>query len=129
MAIVIALILGLLALAFVLYPLLRRSETRRSAEQIVVSEQVEQSAQERATTIEGQETAAKAALQEVELDYQLGNIDEPDYRSMRERYMRRALVALKARYDQEQALDEMIEEQLLSMREQNEEDKDDAKQL
>ncbi|GHO52935.1 hypothetical protein [Ktedonobacter robiniae] len=129
MAIVIALILGLLALAFVLYPLLRRSETRRSAAQIVVSEQVEQSVQERATTTEGQETAAKAALQEVELDYQLGNIDEPDYRSMRERYMRRALVALKARYDQEQALDEMIEEQLRSMREQNEEDKDDAKQL
>lgn len=127
MAIVIALILGLLALAFVLYPLLRRSEAKNSADQVAPA-QVELREQERATTTEGQETAAKTALQEVELDYQLGNIDEPDYRSMRERYMRRALVALKARYDQEQALDEMIEEQLRSMREQNEEDKDDAKQ-
>ncbi|EFH87282.1 hypothetical protein [Ktedonobacter racemifer] len=127
MAIVIALILGLLALAFVLYPLLRRSEAKSGADQVAPA-QVELREQERAATTEGQETAAKAALQEVELDYQLGNIDEPDYRSMRERYMRRALVALKARYDQEQALDEMIEEQLRSMREQNEEDKDDAKQ-
>lgn len=126
MAIVIALILGLLALAFVLYPLFRRSEVKSNAEQ-VVAEQVEESAQERVATTESQETAAKAALQEVELDYQLGNIDEPDYRSMRERYMRRALVALRARYEQEQALDEMIEEQLRSMREQNEENKDDAK--
>ncbi|GHO75502.1 hypothetical protein KSD_32730 [Ktedonobacter sp. SOSP1-85] len=128
MAIVIALILGLLALAFVLYPLLRRSEAKSSADQVAPA-QVELREQARAVTTEGQETAAKVALQEVELDYQLGNIDEPDYRSMRERYMRRALVALKARYDQEQALDEMIEEQLRSMREQNEEDKDDAKQL
>jgi hypothetical protein len=128
MAIVIALILGLLALAFVLYPLLRRSEAKSSADQVAPA-QVELREQARAATTEGQETAAKVALQEVELDYQLGNIDEPDYRSMRERYMRRALVALKARYDQEQALDEMIEEQLRSMREQNEEDKDDAKQL
>lgn len=128
MAIVIALILGLLALAFVLYPLLRRSEAKSGADQVAPA-QVELREQAHAATAEGQETAAKAALQEVELDYQLGNIDEPDYRSMRERYMRRALVALKARYDQEQALDEMIEEQLRSMREQNEEDKDDAKQL
>lgn len=126
MAIVIALILGLLALAFVLYPLFRRSEVKSNTEQ-AVAEQVEERAQERVATTESQETAAKSALQEVELDYQLGNIDEPDYRSMRERYMRRALVALKARYEQEQALDEMIEEQLRSMREQNEEDKDNAK--
>lgn len=129
MAIIIALILGLLALAFVLYPLLSGSEAKRSAAS-VASAQVEEREQARVATTESQETAARAALQEVELDYQLGNIDEPDYRNMRERYMRRALVALKARYDQEQALDEMIEEQLRSMREQqSEESKDDAKQL
>ena len=68
-----------------------------------------------------QEQQARAALQEVELDYQLGNIAEPDYRSLRERYMRKALVALKARYEQE--LDAEIEEQLRKLKEQ---DKDEA---
>jgi len=63
------------------------------------------------------ELAARVALQEIELDYQLGNIAETDYRSLRERYVRRALVALKSRYDREQELDEAIEEQLRKLRE------------
>ena len=61
------------------------------------------------------EQAARTALQEIELDYQLGNIAESDYRSLRERYVRRALVALKSRYDREQELDEMIETKLQKM--------------
>ena len=59
-------------------------------------------------------------MHEVELDYQLGNITEADYRLLRERYMRRALRELKSRYDREQELDEVIEEQLRRMKEENE---------
>lgn len=58
-------------------------------------------------------------LQEIELDYQLGNIEEPDYRTLREKHVHHALVALKTRYDREQALDDTIEEQLRQMREQH----------
>ncbi len=58
-------------------------------------------------------------LQEIELDYQLGNITETDYRSLREKYLHRTLVALKSRYDREQELDTMIEERLRAMREQS----------
>lgn len=57
-------------------------------------------------------------LQEIELDYQLGNITEADYHALREKYLHRTLVALKARYDREQELDTMIEERLRAMREQ-----------
>ena len=115
----IALALGLLALAFVLYPLYRRPPAVKGEEQTerrqplslpLVSEQ-----EDIART--GREQAARAALQEIELDYQLGNIVEGDYRTLRERYVRRALVALKSRYDREQELDEVIEMQLREMRE------------
>jgi hypothetical protein len=110
MAIVIALALGLLALAFVLYPLLRRAP-----EAVPVPATQLASAEEMAQPLE-REQAARSALQEVELDFQLGNIEEPDYRALRERYMKRALVALKARYEREQELDDLIEEQLRAMK-------------
>jgi hypothetical protein len=113
-AIVLAFILGVLALLFVLYPLLQRKPGREEA--IPPLDLVE----EKRTTPVEQEHAARVALQEVELDFQLGNIAETDYRSLRERYMQRALVALKSRYDQEEELDEMIEEQLRKMKEQGE---------
>ncbi len=108
MAIVIAIALGLLALTFVLYPLFRRAPEAVPATQLA-------SAEETAQPLE-REQAARSALQEVELDFQLGNIEEPDYRALRERYMKRALVALKARYEREQELDELIEEQLRAMK-------------
>ena len=96
-SVIISLALGALALIFVLYPLFRsRSvEIARSDVQAVPVEG--KSAKER-------EQAARGALQEVELDFQLGNIAETDYRTLRERYMRRALVSLKSRYEHEQAL-------------------------
>ena len=62
---------------------------------------------------------AKAALQEIELDYQLGNLDEADYRSLKERYTRRAILAMKSRQNHEQELDELIEAQLRRMKEGN----------
>ena len=65
------------------------------------------------------EQAARSALYEIELDFQLGNISESDYRTLRERYLQRALVALKSRYDREQELDDEIEAQLQKMKDQN----------
>jgi hypothetical protein len=56
-------------------------------------------------------------LQEIELDYQLGNLDEADYSSLKERYMRRAILAMKSRQSYEQELDTLIEEQLRRMKE------------
>ena len=113
MAIVVAMLLGVLALAFVLYPLYRRKPAdslQESAQAKKATEEAEQRGEK--------EQDARTALQEVELDYQLGNIAEVDYRALRERYMQRALVALKSRYEREQEIDEEIEEQLLRMKEQ-----------
>lgn len=116
-SVIISLALGALALIFVLYPLFRaRSvEVVRSDVQVVPVEGTSAKDKER-------EQAARGALQEVELDFQLGNIAETDYRALRERYMRRALVSLKSRYEHEQALDDGIEEQLRRMKEAKNDD-------
>lgn len=109
--ILIAIVLGLLALAFVLYPFYRRVPAKPKAAQeadaLVMHNGQEQSAinQDAETTEREREEAARAALREIELDYHLGNIEEADYRNLRERYMRRAITALKARYEKEQHAD------------------------
>ncbi|MBO0791709.1 MAG: hypothetical protein J2P36_12270 [Ktedonobacteraceae bacterium] len=108
-ALIVAAALGILALAFVLYPLyqpaLRAVSGRSLAEEGLIAEK---------------ERNARTALQEVELDYQLGNITEKDYKDLRERYMQRALVALKARYEREQEIDDEIEEQLRKLKDNHE---------
>ena len=111
MPIVVAVLLGMLALAFVLYPLYRRIPAKTLALATASPPQATESAQT------DSELAARKALQEVELDFQLGNLAETDYRSLRERYMHRALLALKVRHDREQEIDELIEEQLREMKE------------
>ena len=113
-SIMISLALGLLALVFVLYPLFRSRliEAPRPDAQAVPIEAKEHE----------REQAARSALQEVELDFQLGNIAETDYRALRERYMRRALISLRSRYEHEQALDDEIEEQLRKMKELKKDD-------
>lgn len=118
MALAIAIILGILALAFVLYPLYRRpgQEVAPSASMRATDYEVEGVVKE---SVE-QEQTARAAIQEVELDYQLGNIEEEDYRSLRDRYMHRALTALKSRYEREQNIDDEIEEQLQKLKESHE---------
>ena len=142
LSILIALVLGVLALAFVLYPLYRhrlvRAEQSTSASpssastkstgstvrQTPVDEEMALITNSKLASLE-HEQSARAAIQEVELDYQLGNISEADYRALRERYLRRALVAMKSRYDhddREQELDESIEARLRQMREQHERD-------
>lgn len=141
MGIVISVVLGLLALAFVLQPLYKRTPNTKDVHLPVVRRGVSEPHSENdegspppfshntasfspeATASTGQterELAARSALHEIELDYQLGNIAEDDYRTLRERYMRRALRELKARYDREQELDEVIEEQLRQLKEEHE---------
>jgi hypothetical protein len=130
MAIVVAIVLALLALAFVLYPLYRQweqgralprtSEPKNSVVSAVEADQepsVVSDTSGMLDTPDEQEDAARSALQEVEFDYQLGNISEDDYDSLRERYMQRALVALKSRYEHEHEVDQDIEEQLRRLRE------------
>jgi hypothetical protein len=109
--IIVALLLGGFSLAYVLYPIFRRAPfetTQATRLNISVNSQTDR------------EQNARSALQEVELDYQLGNLGETDYRSMRTRYLRRAALALKLRHEREQELDALIEEKLRLLKEQNE---------
>lgn len=105
MPLLLAIALGVLALAYVLYPLVRRTPNALPIDSVTGGGQEN-------------ERAARSALQEVELDFQLGNIAEEEYRSLRERYMRRALASMKARYEREEEIDNEIEEQLRRMKEQ-----------
>ena len=80
----------------------------------------ERAAHARAATDSGalveREALAKQALREVEFDHQLGNLADDDYRTLRERYMRRALAAMKGRYDRERAVDDFIESHVRALR-------------
>jgi hypothetical protein len=137
LSIAIALALGALALAYVLYPFYRRTSTpppraeegahmgrlsSREASSGAGARFHRERAYDPDVAVSRQserEQAARSALREIELDYQLGNISEGDYRSLRERYVRRALVALKSRYARDQGLDESIEAQVRQLREKN----------
>ena len=143
LSILIALLLGVLALAFVLQPLYRHrlGKTDRSTISSLsttsvktvrsmghpnteADEDINVEANTKQLSLEN-EQSARSAIQEVELDFQLGNISEADYNALRERYLRRALVAMKSRYDHndthnhDQELDETIETRLRQMREQH----------
>ena len=107
----IGLLLAMLALVFVLYPLYHRLPTHA----------IQQPVSGSLSTQADSEQAARSALKEVELDYQLGNLAEPDYRSLRERYTRRAFAAMKSRHSQEDELDALIEQRLRQMREKQNE--------
>ncbi len=126
MALFVALGLGIASLAFVLYPLYKheRGGVDLLQPQVGLS-RLEDGALEDAAQLPERELAARMALQEVELDYQLDNISEDDYRQLRDRYMRRALVALKSRYQHEQVLDALIEEQVRTLKEQVEKEQSD----
>jgi hypothetical protein len=109
--IIVALLLGGFSLAYVLYPIYRRAPFEiKQATRLDIS----------VNSQNDREQMARSALQEVELDYQLGNLGENDYRSMRTRYLRRAALALKSRHEREQELDALIEEKLRLLKEQNE---------
>lgn len=106
MPLLIAALLGLSAAIVVLYPLLGldRATGAESASDAALdatlSDEVER------------ERSAKLALRDVNFDYRLGNLDPEDYVALRDRYERRALAAMKTRYDREQALDDLIDRQL-----------------
>lgn len=104
MALGIAAVLGLWALVIVMRPLYGRGQPGAPELDAVP-----------APALAEREAAAKAALQDVEFDYQLGNLGEDDYQALRDRYTRRALAALKGRYDRERALDDAIEEQVRAL--------------
>lgn len=109
--ILVAVLLGILALSLVLYPLYRHAP----------AEVVQQRASANLATTQAEtEQATRAALKEVELDYQLGNLAEPDYRTLRDRYTRRAFAAMKSRQQDEAALDALIEARLHRLKEERE---------
>ncbi|MBE3558027.1 MAG: hypothetical protein IMW89_02240 [Ktedonobacteraceae bacterium] len=132
MGIIVAIALGMLALAFVLFPLYQRHAPVVTAYPVKAAPDSESAAGtgdagDAAEPVEEQERAVRGALQEVEFDYQLGNIAEADYRALREQYMNRALVALKSRYRSDQEIDDEIEEQLRRLRErEGHHEKDDT---
>src|SRR5579885_1175287 len=108
MSIAVALSISLPVLAFVLYPLYRRPALQKASDE--------------ASALSEREQNARQALQEVEFDFQLGNLDEKDYRSMRIRYMNRALAEMKSRHEREQEIDAQIEQELRALRETEEND-------
>ncbi|HLQ10387.1 MAG TPA: hypothetical protein VK134_02215 [Ktedonobacteraceae bacterium] len=107
----VAILLGVLTLALVLYPLYRHAPIEVAQQRASVG---------MATTQAEVEQNARIALKEVELDYQLGNLAEPDYRKLRERYTRRAFAAMKSRQQSEEAIDALIEERLRQLKDEDE---------
>lgn len=122
----VALLLGIPALAFVLYPLYNNrgyvkaksshrpeipspSSVWHAGDQSIDSSSM--------VNFSDREQTARAALQEIELDYQLGNLGKADYDSLKERYMRRAILAMKSRQSREQELDALIEAELRRLKE------------
>lgn len=105
MPLVIAALLGISALFIVIYPLLGLERAATASDE-----------RGQLANLADRERAAKDALRDVEFDRQLGNLDEPDYQALRDRYERRAIVALGARYRREQELDALIEQQLSELR-------------
>ena len=105
MPLLIAVLLGLSGLVVVIYPLLGLDrETSDAFPGAPIAEVAER------------ERSARDALREVEFDHRLGNLDDADYQTLRTRYERRALAALKIRYQREQELDALIEQQLDALR-------------
>lgn len=113
MAIGLAILLGLIALLFVLSPLLHHVQMDK--QNIIIA-----SISHEGAVISYPEENERIMLKDVELDYQLGNLEETDYLMLREQHLQRALIALKARSEHEQKIDQEIEEQLRRMRDKYE---------
>lgn len=105
MPLVLAAALGLAGLLFVLYPLLGPERTARENGLATPPAEVADG-----------ERLARAALREVEFDHSLGNLEDDDYQALRARYERRALSALRLRYQRERELDDRIERELAELR-------------
>ncbi len=103
---IVAIALGLAALSYVLYPLYHHAAT-----------QAVSGIPRMGPRLSEREQNARQALQEVEFDFQLGNLDESEYRALRTRYMGRAVLEMKERQQREQEIDAAIEEQLRMLKE------------
>ena len=103
--ILVAVLLGLVALTYVLYPLY--AQQPRTEERQALPVQRERSEKEQ---------NARQALSEVEFDFQLGNLEETDYQALRSHYMHRALLEMKQRHQRELEIDEEIEVQLQKLK-------------
>lgn len=106
MPLFIAVLLGLTGAIIVTFPLLGLTRDQQAVNQ----------AGNALGEVAEREQAARLALREVELDYTLGNLDSGDYDALRGRYERRALAALRTRYQREQELDAQIERELDALR-------------
>ncbi len=116
LSVLIAVLLGVLTLALVLYPLYRHIPVEVVQQRASVG---------MATTQVEVEQTARSALKEVELDYQLGNLAETDYDNLRERYTRRAFAAMKSRQQSEEVIDALIEERLQLLKAERDRKADD----
>lgn len=101
---IIAALLGLTGALVVAFPLLGLTRERESVQPTSGSD------------VSERERQARQALREVELDYTLGNLESGDYDTLRGRYERRALAALRTRYQREQEMDARIERELDALR-------------
>ena len=113
MAVGLAVIFGLVALTFVLSPLFRRLQTGEQDAIMVIAPNED----DVVSSPEESEQTVRVALQDVELDYQLGNIEKSDYLALREQHMQHALLAFKSRSEHEQKIDEEIEAQVRRLKE------------
>lgn len=105
MPIIIAVFLGISALVVVCYPLLGLEAVPAAPEST-----------DPLTEVADRETQAKRALREVDFDHRLGNLEDADYETLRDRYEQRALEALRERYERERELDERIDRELTALR-------------
>jgi hypothetical protein len=102
--VVLAVLLGACGLVIIMGPLFAAPSAGVPGDDLASAELIER------------EATAKAALRDVEFDYQLGNLAAGDYRTLRDRYTRRALAAMKRRYDRERSVDELIEAEVRQLR-------------
>lgn len=88
MTVVFSALLALPALAFILWPLLRRGSAPAGLLPVA-------SAEDRAGELNEEKRALYRALKEIEFDYQAGHLSEEDYRGLRGRYEERAAHVLR----------------------------------
>lgn len=130
-SLIVAIVLGLAALSYVLYPLyadfahrsVLRADEQPGSEGLSAVFPAQRGGPDARQAVSSvprlseREQHARQALQEVEFDFQLGNLDEREYRSLRARYMDRAVLEMKQRQQHEQEIDAEIEEQLRMLKE------------
>ena len=86
MIVLVATIVGVLAVAFIAYPLFRKGSRKGLAEPVE---------DERLQELRSRRDAIYSAIEELELDFKSGTLAEEDYRDLEASYRRQALPLLK----------------------------------